>query len=243
MEDNKNMELYDFFCTPPNGVLKPIEYGPLKGKSDINPQWRYEVLTQKLGPCGIGWKFTVDSHWTQEVPQTGELMVFVLVSLYVKQGDNWGEGIPAYGGDYLIKKDKNGYHGNDEALKMAITDALGTACKYVGVAADVYRGLLNNVKVAADTKYSKRAENAQNAPQQEQKKTTTNNGNAPKPPQQINDTVMAKAVERLNGVIKGKGLSKNYLVSTAEKVIGKKSVADMTTEEVLKLAEVLEYEE
>lgn len=58
-----------------------------------------------------------------------------------------------------------------------------------------------------------------------------------------NDTVRAKAVERLNGVIKGKGLSKSYLVSTAEKVIGKKSVADMTTEEVLKLAEVLEYEE
>ena len=50
-------------------------------------------------------------------------------------------------------------------------------------------------------------------------------------------------MERLNGVIKGKGLSKNYLVSTAEKVIGKKSVADMTTEEVLKLTEVLEYEE
>lgn len=57
------------------------------------------------------------------------------------------------------------------------------------------------------------------------------------------DTVRARAVERLNGVIKGKGLSKNYLVSTAEKVIGKKSVADMTTEEVLKLTEVLEYEE
>ena len=63
------------------------------------------------------------------------------------------------------------------------------------------------------------------------------------PKKDESDIVMAKAVERLNGVIKGKGLSKNYLVSTAEKVIGKKSVADMTTEEVLKLAEVLEYEE
>ena len=165
MTENKNMELYDFFCTPPNGVLKPIDYGPLKGKSDINPQWRYEVLTQKLGPCGVGWKFTVDNYFTQEIPQTGEMMLFVMITLYISQGDEWSDGIPAYGGDFLIKKDKNGIHGNDEAMKMAITDALGTAMKYIGVAADVYRGLLNGVKVGADTKYSKYAESYQNAPQ------------------------------------------------------------------------------
>ncbi len=35
-----------------------------------------------------------------------------------------------YGGDFLIYK-ANDYHGNDEAFKMAITDALGTAAKMV----------------------------------------------------------------------------------------------------------------
>lgn len=197
MAEDKNMELYNFLCTPPNGVLKPIDYGPLKGKSDINPQWRYEALTQKLGPCGIGWKFTVDNYFMQEIPQTGEMMLFVMVTLYISQGDEWSDGIPAYGGDFLIKKDKNGIHGNDEAMKMAITDALGTACKYIGVAADVYRGLLNGVKVAADTKYSKRAETAQNAPQTAK---TTSKGKSTK------DT--AKTQDKANDAVKTQIINK-----------------------------------
>ena len=199
MAENRNMDFYDFFCTPPNGVLKPIEYGPLKGKSDINPQWRYEVLTQKLGPCGLGWKFTIDNYFTQEIPQTGETMLFVMVSLYIRQGDKWSDGIPAYGGDFLIKKDKNGIHGNDEAMKMAITDALGTAMKYIGVAADVYRGLLNGVDVGADTKYSKRAETTQNAPQ---KAETTSKGKTTKATtktqDKTNDTVRAQIERKAN---------------------------------------------
>jgi hypothetical protein len=81
-------------------------------------------------------------------------MVFVQVSLYIKDGDKWSEPIPAFGGDFLIKKDRNGTHGNDEGFKMAITDALGTACKMIGVAADIYRGLI--AKGASDSKYARR---------------------------------------------------------------------------------------
>jgi hypothetical protein len=172
MAENKNMTLYDARCTPPNDATKPIGAGKLKGKRDINPQWRYEALTSQLGPCGIGWKFTIDNHWTQPVEKTGETMIFVMVTLYIKQGDSWSEGIPAYGGDFLIVKDRNGYHGNDEAMKMAITDALGTACKYVGVAADVYRGLLDGIEIA-DTKYARRSQ--QETQQPAQSKQTNNN--------------------------------------------------------------------
>ena len=35
--------------------------------------------------------------------------------------------------DFLVKKDKNGIRGNDEAMKMAVTDALGTAAKMISV--------------------------------------------------------------------------------------------------------------
>lgn len=230
MAENKNMELYEFFCTPPHGVLKPIEYGSLKGKSDINPQWRYEILTQKLGPCGVGWKFTIDNYFTQEIPQTGETMLFVMITLYIRQGDKWSEGIPAYGGDFLIKKDKNGIHGNDEAMKMAITDALGTSMKYIGVAGDVYRGLLNGVNVGADTKYSKYAETAQNAPQKEKNP----------PAEAPNDKVRTQCINRLNAVIDKHKLGKAYLQGIAEKEIGKKSVNSMTDAEIVKLAEALE---
>lgn len=160
-----NMSIYNSLCTPPNDALKPIGFGNLKGKSDINPQWRYEAVTNQFGLCGQGWKFTIDSHWVQPVP-SGEVMVYVMISFYYKQGDTWSEPIPAYGGDFLIKKDKNGIHGNDEAMKMAVTDALGTAMKMIGVAADVYRGLIANG--ASDSKYARRdyaAQTAQNRPQ------------------------------------------------------------------------------
>jgi hypothetical protein len=75
-------------------------------------------------------------------------MVYVQVNLYIKDGDTWSEPIPGMGGDFVIQKDKNGIHGNDEAYKMAVTDAIGTAAKMIGVAADVYRGKY-------DTKYSR----------------------------------------------------------------------------------------
>jgi hypothetical protein len=39
-----------------------------------------------------------------------------------------------------IAKEKSGLRTNDEAPKMAVTDALSVACKMLGVGADIYRG-------------------------------------------------------------------------------------------------------
>lgn len=142
-------ERYGKLAQVPENALKTIAFGPLKGKSDINPQWRYEALTEVFGLCGIGWRYEVTGHKTVKVEATDEKMIFVFVNLYVKDGNDWSAPIPGSGGDFLVKKDKNGLHGNDEAFKMAITDALGNAAKMVGVAADVYRGTYN-------TKYEKR---------------------------------------------------------------------------------------
>jgi hypothetical protein len=149
------MSHYDNLAQPPQNALHEIKFGSLKGKSDINPQWRYEVLTKEYGECGLGWKFEIVNTFTQPIQQTGELMVFVQLNFYTKNGDAWSAPIPGFGGDFLIKKDKNGMHGNDEAYKMAVTDALGTACKMVGVAANVYRGL-SGAGAAYETKYGRR---------------------------------------------------------------------------------------
>lgn len=139
---------YIAMSSPPADALKEISFGALKGKSDINPQWRYEVLTAQFGLCGIGWKWEPVHEATQFVDlPTCERMVYVMCRLYVKDGDVWSEPIYGNGGDYVIKKDKNGIRGNDEAIKMAYTDALGKAASMVGVAASVYRGTY-------DTKYS-----------------------------------------------------------------------------------------
>ena len=165
-----NMDIYNKLKTPPAEALKPIDYGPLKGKSDINPQWRYEAMTQQFGACGVGWSFSVDKYWTQNVEATGEVMVFVQISLFVKVENEWSNAIPGWGGDFLVIKDKNGIHGNDEAMKMAVTDALGTACKMIGLAADVYRGNLNG---KSDSKYSRRDEKQK---QQENNDITEHSG-------------------------------------------------------------------
>ena len=45
-----NLNLYNKWRTAPENALKPITAGNLKGKSDINPQWRIQVLTETFGP-------------------------------------------------------------------------------------------------------------------------------------------------------------------------------------------------
>ena len=144
---------YEALSRPPKDALRPIEFGALKGKSDINPQWKYEAMTEQFGLCGIGWKFEIAEKEMVPVQPTGEVMIYVVINLYVKEDESWSAPIPGCGGDFLIKRDKNGMHGNDEGLKMAITDALGNAAKMIGVAADVYRGKF-------DTKFNRNEKNA-----------------------------------------------------------------------------------
>ena len=47
-------ENYKAVSKPPISALREIQGGDLKGKTDINPQWRYEVMDQVYGQCGIG---------------------------------------------------------------------------------------------------------------------------------------------------------------------------------------------
>ena len=149
---------YNAVKTVPQSALKIIDFGKLKGKYDISPQWRWEILTEVYGMCGIGWYFDIVDTKEVLVEATGETMLYVKVNLYIKDGDEWSKPIPGYGGDFLIYKDKNGYHGNDEAFKMAVTDALGAAAKMIGVGADVYRGLQDPKINAAAEKEKKEKE-------------------------------------------------------------------------------------
>lgn len=236
------MDLYEQLQTPPNDALKPIMYGALKGKSDINPQWRYEALTAALGPCGCGWRFEIADTKTQSV-STGETMVFVLVNLYIKHGEEWSAPIPGWGGDYLVKKDKNGIHGNDEAFKMATTDALGTAMKMIGVAADVYRGLIANG--TSDSKYARRdymAQTAQNRPQAAAKQNAgTYKGTTTKTAVNgAQDEMKTKAIKSLNAEIERTGVACSEVKAIALAKYGKDSVNKMTTTEICDLANNLE---
>lgn len=138
------IELYNKVKTPPDGAWKPIKGGPLAGKTEINPQWRIQVMTEVYGPCGIGWRFELTEEKTYTCP-AGQILLFVEVALYVvdPESGQWSEPIYGWGGDFIIEKNKNGLVANDEAYKMAMTDALGNAMKCLGVGSDVYMGLFD----------------------------------------------------------------------------------------------------
>jgi len=135
---SENMRIYDAVRNTPNEAKKTIGGGRLKGFTDINPMYRIKVLTERFGPCGIGWYYTLDERWTE--PAGEETLCFVNISLYVKEGGEWSKPIPGTGGSALYTKESLGLRANDEGYKMATTDAISVACKNLGVGADVYWG-------------------------------------------------------------------------------------------------------
>ena len=142
-----NLELWEKWNQPPPDCLKTIRGGRLKGKTDIRPQWRYEVITEHLGLCGFGWYYRIKEHWTEE-GSDGQVMCFIRVDLFIKLNDEWSEPIEGVGGSSLIMKELGGLYSNDEAYKMALTDALSYAMSKIGIASDIYMGKWDGSKYA-----------------------------------------------------------------------------------------------
>lgn len=132
----EKMLVYESLRTPPKEACKTITAGRLKGMTDINPMWRIKALTEQFGMCGIGWYYTTDRQWTEEIGD--EVVACVNISLYVKYQDEWSKSIFGTGGAKLATMERNGKYVSDEAFKMATTDAISVACKQLGMAADVY---------------------------------------------------------------------------------------------------------
>lgn len=177
------IELYNKVKTPPEGATSPIQGGPLNGKTNISPQWRIQALTEVYGLCGVGWKFEITNKETYTCPD-GKIILFLEVALYVVDPEtgHWTEPIYGWGGDFVIDKNKNGLVANDEAYKMALTDALGNAAKCLGVAADVYMGKFDGSKYNNEEYANRRESGPVQKPQQptpppQQAPTTTERRN------------------------------------------------------------------
>lgn len=197
-------ERYSKLATPPVSALKVIQVGRNKGKSDINPQWKYEAMTEVYGLCGLGWEFAIDETNIIDLPN-GEKMIFMKVALHIKDGDNWSEPIYGYGGDFIVKKETAGLHADDEAYKKCLTDALGNALKNIGVAADVYRGMF-------DTKYGK--------PVRTEPKDET--------PQASNKKGAVSEIKTYVSLLKGKGIDPNQFTD----VLFNRPVNELTKDQI-----------
>lgn len=134
----ENLELYNKYKAVPTHALKAFDNGNFKG-TDINTMWRIKCLTEEFGVCGVGWYYDIMRTWT-ESGVNGEVMCFAEIKLYIKVGGEWSKGISATGGSKIVSyvASKKYTKNSDEGYKMAITDALGVACKLLGFGADVY---------------------------------------------------------------------------------------------------------
>lgn len=138
----ENLEIYNAVRYVPNEAKKTITGGRLNGMTDINPMWRIKMLTEQFGPCGFGWWYEITKQWI-EPGASGEMMAFCNINLYVsgsKRLDipSWSQPISGTGGSVFVANEKSGLRTNDEAFKMALTDAISVACKALGFGADVY---------------------------------------------------------------------------------------------------------
>ena len=141
-----NLKIWQKVCRPPSSALKQIKGGRLSGMTDINPIWRYQALTYLFGPCGKGWKYDIVNLWTDDGSE-GVKIAHAQVNFYHKlDSDEWSDPIPGVGGSMMIAKEKNGPHTSDECYKMAVTDAISTAIKMLGVGADIYAGKWDGTK-------------------------------------------------------------------------------------------------
>lgn len=154
-----NLTMYEKYAQPPEEALKEFNNGRFKG-TDINPMWRIKALTEEYGECGIGWYCVPVRHWSEKAEYDAvingkatrmlDIAVFYEVELYTKRNNEWSKPIYGVGGNSFSEysKKQGRIITSDEAYKMAYTDALGIACKALGIGANVWWK-------ANDSKYTK----------------------------------------------------------------------------------------
>lgn len=153
-----NLSVWKKVSKTPPVFLREITSGNLKGKHDINPQWRLMAMTQAFGMVGHGWTYRIVRTWSEQSTALAKdkkspdptMMVFVEVAVKTKINGEWGEEFYGIGGSQIVQQFNNYSSANDEGYKMALTDALSVAFKAVGVAADIYFGNFDGSKYNRD---------------------------------------------------------------------------------------------
>lgn len=218
-----SLNIYDQVRVVPKEALKEIQAGRLRGKSDINPMWRIQKLTEIFGPCGIGWKYIITKQWT-ETGGNNEISAFVNIDLYIKHDNKWSDAIPGTGGSSFVANESKGLYTSDECYKMALTDAISVACKALGFGADTYWA-------QGATKYDK-------PPQVQQKETKPPQDNPKPQPQQQSDLASEPQRKKIFALAKEKKVSNEAVKSFMKAKFGIDSSNELTKKQA---SETIEY--
>jgi hypothetical protein len=157
-----NMFIFNQVKTTPKTAQKIIEGGRLSGYTDINPMWRIKKLTEVFGACGVGWKYEVINRQvidgsthsyekgkgeTYRVEECVEKCVFIDILLFYKTDKGeWSDGVFGTGGANFVTAEKYAPYVDNDCWKKALTDAIGNACKNLGMSADIYFSKDDNSK-------------------------------------------------------------------------------------------------
>lgn len=135
------------FTTDPKAV-KPITGKQYNGNSP-KPYWIVERLTDELGPCGIGWGFTILNERFERFSGTDSLHVAVVRFWYVL-GEKRGEfeQIGQTKASYTTNAGK--FMLDEDAPKKSVTDALVKCASYLGFAGDIFSGRWDDSKYVAE---------------------------------------------------------------------------------------------
>lgn len=136
-DTTKNLRYYAYSRAVPKEAQKDFDNGSFSG-TDINPMWRIRMLTEMFGPAGIGWYTEILSERQEQLTEDTTISI-VDLNLYINVNGQWSKPIFGTGGNKLKTKTSKSYiKTTDEGYKMAYTDALGVACKALGIGAEVY---------------------------------------------------------------------------------------------------------
>lgn len=162
-----NLRIFNQVMSVPEKMTSSFERGS-KTLTTVKPIWRIEKLTELFGPCGIGWVINITSWKVQEF-KNGAASIVVEIDLLYKETpeSEWSQPVKGIGTSWAVFSNAKGEMvQDDEAWKKAYSDAIATACKSLGFAADLYAG-------SDDDKYAEKKATA------EKKQEETKPANAP----------------------------------------------------------------
>ena len=131
----------------PKDAQKEFSNGRFKGSS-IEPTWRYRVLTELFGACGMGWRFVqVNSQYSPD----GSAHYCTGYLEYVTEGTLADPDARIHRTSTLTGGTPVYAKGQDETPKMSETDCISKLCHHMGIAGDVYAGKFDGDKYQMPT--------------------------------------------------------------------------------------------
>jgi len=139
---NTNLKLWKAVCKTDPAFISKVSFGA-RSFNAIDPMYQIMKATAILGPVGNdvkndGWTYTVEYDY----PTLGNIMMVVAKVTITTYFGSFG---PIAGSRTFVNLD-NKKKANDDAPKMALTDALTKGLSHLGFDADVFLGKYDDNK-------------------------------------------------------------------------------------------------